>query len=317
MKQTVMPGDTPENWDAEALYAKAVRYAEKMTEADSDTWEHAFWSALSLELLARAALSNISPALLADTERAWSSLYSSLGFDPVEERFSPKSISISEVLKRLTAILPSFTKEHESFCVQHTGRRNSELHSGETAFDGVAASQWNAKLYSAFATLLASMDENLEDFLGSDQAAIASQLIVASADESAKAVKGDVQAHNRVWLGKSDSDREGLLASAKTWATRQSGHQTLCPSCNSPALLKGEPVESPKRKLKDDEIIETQEYLPNQFECVACGLKIFGLSKLAAIGLSDRYKKTQVYDAAEYYRPDDSFYEYEPDNNEP
>jgi hypothetical protein len=45
-------------------------------------------------------------------------------------------------------------------------------------------------------------------------------------------------------------------------------------------------------------------------------LKITGLSKLAVIGLSDRYKRTQIYDAAEYYAPSDEHAGYEDDNNE-
>ncbi len=39
----------------------------------------------------------------------------------------------------------------------------------------------------------------------------------------------------------------------------------------------------PHKTIKEDEITETQEYLPTQFECIACGLKIFGLSRLNAI----------------------------------
>ncbi|RYG99244.1 MAG: hypothetical protein EON58_04610 [Alphaproteobacteria bacterium] len=316
MKKTVVPKDTPANWDAEALFAKSVRYAEKMVEADSDTWEHAFWSALSLELLARAALSNISPALLAETDKTWSSLFHALGFDPVEERFAPRSIAITEALRRLSSILPDFTKEHESFCVQHTGKRNAELHSGDTAFDGVPASSWNAKFYDASLALLRSMGLELEDYVGPDHAEYASKLIEAAADQSAKAVKGDVDAHKRVWLAKGEEERATLLSGAKAWALRQSGHRVDCPSCGSPALLNGEPIDSPKQKLEDGEITETQEYLPSQFECVACGLKISGLSKLAAIGIADRYKKTQRYDAAEYYAPEDDFSGYEDDNNE-
>ena len=81
-------------------------------------------------------------------------------------------------------------------------------------------------------------------------------------------------------------------------------------------MIIGEPVTAPIRRLNEDEITETQEYLPNQFECIACKLKIAGLSRLAVVNLSDRYKKTQVYDAAEYYAPDDKYAGYEDDNNE-
>lgn len=287
-----------------------------MSELDSDEWKYAFWSSLSLELLARAALANVSPALLAENDKSWSSLYHALGFAPTEERFAPKSIAISEVFRRLMAILPDFTKQHESFGIQHTGRRNSELHSGETAFEGIKGSSWQPRFYETCNILLASMGESLNDFVGEDQAILASQLIDAAADESAKSVKGDVEAHKKVWLAKGSTERDTLVAQASLWASRHDGHRIDCPACGSRALVVGEPVAAPSQKLIDGEIIETQEYLPNQFECIACSLKIAGLSRLAVVGLSDRYKKKQTYDADIFYEPEDEYYGYAEDNND-
>lgn len=318
MKKTILPAVTPATWDPEALYLKAERYVQQMSELDSDTWDYALWSSLSLELLGRAALANISPALLAETDnRNWSSLYNSLGFSPNEEKFAPKSIAISEVFKRLTAILPEFTKEHESFGTLHTGRRNTELHSGELAFDGVKGSVWQPRFYQTCEVLLASMGMTLQDFVGIDEAEVAQKMIAAAADDSAKAVKGEVVAHRKVWLAKPEEERSSLTSQAKVWAARYAGHRIECPACRSQALVVGEPVAAPSQKLNDGEITETQEYLPNQFECIACGLKIAGLSRLTVVGLGDRYKKTLVYDAAEYYAPEDDYYGYEDDNNEP
>jgi len=317
LKKTVTPGATPTTWDPEALYLKAERYVQHMSAFDSDDWEYALWASLSLEILARAALANISPALLADTDRSsWASLYHSMGFTPTEEKFAPKSIAISEVFKRLSATIPDFTKEHESFGILHTGRRNTELHSGELAFDGIKGSMWQPRFYQTCEILLASMGMTLEDFVGQDEAKVAKQLISAAADDSAKAVKGDVEAHKKVWLAKAEKERITLSASASLWATRQAGHRADCPACGSQALVIGEPVSAPVQRLNDSLITETQEYLPNQFECIACGLKIAGLSRLTVVGLSDRYKKTQTYDAAEYYAPNDDYAGYEDDNNE-
>lgn len=307
------------NWNPDALYAKALRYVQHMTEVDSDSWEYALWSSLSIEFLARAALANISPALLADTDKgdkSWSNLYHALGFTPTEEKFAPKSISISEVFKRLSAILPAFTKEHQNFGIQHTGRRNSELHTGEAAFEGIKGSSWQPRFYQTCDVLLTSMGLTLKDFVGEAESHIAVKLIAAAADESAKAVKGDVEAHQRVWLGKTPGEQTTLHAQASIWASRQVGHRVECPSCTSQALVAGEPAAAPLRRLNEDQITETQEYLPNHFECIACGLKISGLSRLGVINLADRYKKTQVYDAAEYYAPDDKYADYEDDNNE-
>ena len=316
MKKTIEPGATPATYHPEALYAKAERYIQNMDDYDSDEWEYALWSSFSLEFLARAALANVSPALLAEADKNGSNLLFALGFAPFEERFSPRSIPISEVFKRLSGILPEFTKEHESFGVVHTGKRNAELHSGELAFDGVKGSTWQPRFYQTCAILLTSMGVTLPEFVGDDEAEVAKKLIDAADDESAKAVKGDVEAHKKVWNAKLDDDRSTLQTQAAVWATRQNGHRVDCPSCGSAALVLGEPVSAPTQKLDDDEIIETQEYLPTHFECVACGLKIAGLSRLAVVGLSDRYKKTQTYDAAEYYAPADDWSNYEDDNNE-
>ncbi len=288
-----------------------------MSELDSDEWEYALWSGFSLEFLARAALANVSPALLAETDKNWASLYHALGFNPTEERFSPKSIAISEVFKRLMAILPNFTKEHEAFGILHTGRRNSELHTGEPAFDGIKGSVWQPRFYQTCEILLSSVGMTLDDFFGKDEANVAMQLISAAADDSAKAVKGEVDAHRKVWEAKSEKERTTLLAQASLRATRQAGHRVDCPACASPALIFGEPVSAPVQSLRDGEITEKQEYLPNLFECIACSLKISGLSRLTVVGLGDRYKKTQIYDAAEYYAPQDDYFGYDEDNNEP
>jgi hypothetical protein len=79
-------------------------------------------------------------------------------------------------------------------------------------------------------------------------------------------VKGDVEAHKKVWNAKPEDERTTLQTQAAVWATRQNGHRVDCPSCASTALVIGEPVSAPTQKLDDDEIIETQEYLPTNFE---------------------------------------------------
>jgi hypothetical protein len=41
--------------------------------------------------------------------------------------------------------------------------------------------------------------------------------------------------------------------------------------------------------------------LPSAFECVACGLKISGLSKLSACGLGDAFVSTTNLSPAEFF----------------
>ena len=313
-----VPIQLPHGWSHEALFAKAQRYAEEMLSYPHDDWRFGLWSTLALELLARAALAYISPTLLADP-RDWNNLYHSLGFQPKASKFVPRSIDIATVFNRLGEVIAEFGPELERFAIHHMSRRNDELHSGNTPFDSIKTSGWLPTYYKTSQVLLGSMKKNLEDLVGSEEAEIATTIIAASDDETAKAVMQTIHAHTIVW--KNRSDKEDLALQASVWATRHVGHRAKCPACGCDAILTGTPIAAPLKSIKADEITETQQYLPSKFECVACGLKISGLSHLNACGLGDAYKATTTYDALDYYASEpedrDEYADYEPDYNEP
>ena len=175
---------------------------------------------------------------------------------------------------------------------------------------------WLPTYYQACAVLLESMNDSLERFLGETAAGVADAMIAASLDESAKFVKQDIDAHKLAWEN-STEDKELRALQSSTWATRQSGHRVSCPSCSCAAILAGEPIAPSLRSVSEYEITETLEYLPSRFECVACGLRISGLSHLSAAGLGDTYNATFVYSGNDYFASDDDYGGYEPDFNEP
>ena len=301
-------------WSKDALLAKAQRYAQDMSSHSRDDWQFGLISTFVLEFVARAALSNVSPTLLADA-KSWNNLYFSLGHTPTAQKFVPKSIDISEVFSRLQETQPLFTTELQGFAAQHVHRRNEELHAGSTPFDGLGTA-WLAQFYETTSVLLGTFGEELSLLFGTKEAQVALQLITASKDQSAKAVAKAISAHKTVWESQSEAEKTKLIRQASLWATRQTGHKVACPSCGNDALVVGGPISGPIRKLDGDLIIEAQEYLPSRFECVACKLKITGLSQLSACGLGQTYKSTSTYDAAEYYAPEDEHQGFDDDNNE-
>ena len=284
---------------------------------DHDDWRYAFWSSLALELVARASLAKISPVLLAESSE-WTQIYFALGHTPTTPKFSPKSIGVSEVLTRLQAINPAFEKELRDFCSIHTGMRNAELHSADLPFEDLKASAWLWKFYRSCEVLLASHNINLQSLLGPEEASFAKQQIDAAKDEAAKAVLGTIKNFQGVWQTKEKKERKKLAEKAQAWALRQEGHITECPACSCEALLDGTPIAAPKKTLKEDVVVETQAMAPSQFQCIACGLKISGLSQLSAAGLGNPFKTTATYNVADYFYPgDDDDGRYEDDNNEP
>lgn len=309
-------------WSAESLFTKAQLYVGEMESKDADDWQYGLWSSLSLELLCRAALSNISPVLLAD-QKSWHNITFALGKDPTAKKFTPNSIITSEVINRLTELLPGMTQEISGFCSKHTQKRNAELHSGEAVFSSTGTSEWLPRFYQACKVLLESMNKELSDYIDDDTQA--EKLINSLEDSAAKAVTKDINAHSTVWQNKSAEEKSKSLAQATTWATRQVGHRVQCPSCDSPSLLFGEPTGPVSTQVNDDEVIQKQSMLPATFECIACGLKISGFSKLSKCNLGDAFSEKTVYSAAEFfdlYTEDDveearrEIPEYEPDFND-
>jgi hypothetical protein len=301
-------------WSRDALLAKAQRYAQEMLAHSADEWTFGLTSTFVLEYLARAALANVSPTLLAD-QRDWNNVYFALGNTPTAPKFVPRSLDVSAVFKYLGDILPAFTPEQEGFAAQHLNRRNEELHTGGTPFDGIKP-DWLAPFYQSCKILLESMGQKLPFLFGTGQAKSAEQLISASLDQSAKAVMKSISAHRTVWESKGATEQNKVKSQASSWAIRQSGHRVNCPACANEALVSGTPISGPIQTLKGNLIVNKQQYLPSKFECVACQLKIAGLAQLAAAGLGSQYTQTNTYDAASYFAPDDEHEGFDDDNNE-
>lgn len=156
------------------------------------------------------------------------------------------------------------------------------------------------RFYSACKVLLESMGRNLSSFVSNPEGG-AQALIESFEDAAAKAVDQDIKAHAKVRSNKDEEERNKGLTAARTWATRQTGHRVKCPACNSPALVQGNPSGRVATTIGDDEVVQRQTMLPSGFECIACGLRISGLSKLYACGLGDAFTAKTTYSAAEFF----------------
>ena len=96
-----------------------------------------FWATLSLDLLARAALSHHHPVLLASTnepERDGRHVFYAVNHMPKVKKYIPRSIDSTDVFRRCEELIDDFTSEHREVCAGMLGRRNEELHSGGAPF---------------------------------------------------------------------------------------------------------------------------------------------------------------------------------------
>ena len=285
-------------WSSEALFSKALLYVGEMERHTPDEWQFGLWSSLSLELIARAAVADVSPTLLAN-RKDWRNLHYALGQPATAKQFNPTSIATNEVLNILREIHPSFTDELYQFCVKHCAYRNAELHSGEEVFTDLGTSEWLAKYYASCDVFLRLMKRALHEFVA--DVTTAKTLINSLKDTAAHAVKRDIAEHTEQWSTKTPEEREIGLVQATAWASRHAGHRVTCPACGSPALVHGTSQGVVTTELGDDVIVQRQAVVPSSFECVACNLKISGLSKLSACGLGDAFTVKSTWSPADFF----------------
>ena len=283
----------------EAFINKARLYVGQMNEQPPDSWQQGLWAALSLELLARATLAHTSPTLLVRANK-WENQLVALG--KLDKPLGPMAIPTGEVLQRLRVLVPELKGDVFNAIQQIIHLRNSELHSGEPALALEYGDQsLHNKFYFACGKLLESMGREISDLFPNPQAI---ELAIKSVqDATAKSVLGEIDSFEVKWLQKPKDEQERLVTEATEWASPSKGHVVYCPSCNSRSLLQGDEITPVRTEIDADtnEIIVRQTMLPTSFECIACGLKIRGYSRLLTCKLGSHFTKTTVQSASKYF----------------
>ena len=226
-------------WDEHALWQKAKLFADRAFEADRDGSDFALWATLALELLARATLAHIHPALLADPQKAENLLYT-FGFGALS---APKSVPAKTVFSRCKVIVPLFTDRQEQLCMSLVERRNAELHSGELAFEQFGTAAWLADYFATCRILLDFQDRTLEELLGPDEAAAANEMIEDVAATVRAAVNARVTAARAVFQALPKDEQAARLQRRPEPTDVTSTTQT-CPACGGHALVLGETRQS-------------------------------------------------------------------------
>lgn len=297
------------SWERDPLWAKARLFFEHALSHDRDDARFGLWCAFGLELLARAAVSSISPALLAEPDREHKNLLHALG------RGNPKvgaqSISSSQVFRLCEMLFPAFTANHTTSAVALINRRNAELHTGQSAFDEYTTQQWVPGFYACCKVLAEAMEESLGSLLGETEATEATAVLTVVEKEVRERIRERIAHYKGVFADRPEAERQMARANAEAESERLAHarhHRTRCPACTSTATLQGDALGPSKIEDQDGEIVVRQAVAPRRFACTACGLKLEGYAELATAGLGNQYTRTTRYSPDEYYQlisPDD------------
>lgn len=297
------------SWSYQSLWEKAKRYSAHANGVGHDQPLYAFWSSLVLEFLARATLANLNPVLLADCSKdgGLENLLYAIG-SPKNPTKSPKSVGIWFVYERCQYIYPDkFSKEDVSFCKLMTEQRNSELHSGEKAFEKWPNNVWLARYYRACSNLLLIQGKAMADLFDKDEA-VAAQKMIDGMEEKFKGEAERAIATAKTYFEALSEEKKAELRSLQEVGLHNHPESVPCPACGIPAMRWGDTVHLSKDRLKENMIAWDVSILPSKFECNSCKLKLDGYGLLDAAGIGGQFSFTEEVDPMEYYSDPTEYY---------
>jgi hypothetical protein len=299
------------DWSSDSLYNKAKLYAQRAHEEPVESALFGFWMSLSLELLARAALAEIHPVLLADPKHQ-DNIHYAFGIIPENV---PKSIQAKTVFARCSVFIHGFTDKMSGHCLIMADRRNSELHSGAAAFEGIDNSKWLPATYEAIEALLKHLNRSLTDFLGGEHGPVAVEALKDRRDTIKKEVQEKLSAARKFFGEQSPewrAERGAMAAQAVDSLVKASrlARVCTCPACKNKAIISGESVaRSPVRIDEAEGTIKREvRVLPNLFRCPFCKLHLSGFQELNEADVGDIYMIEEHQDPIEFFGIDPEDY---------
>lgn len=301
------------DWSYDRLWEKAKLFAQRAHDQDRDDPLFPLWSVLCLEILSRATLAKVHPALLADPSEGENILYA---FSYATTK-APKSVSAKTVFERCKRIVADFTDREYDHCLNLIERRNIELHSGAAAFEDFPTRLWLSDYYRVCQILLKAQEKTLGDLLAAEDAAMAEDMISTDYRKVQEAVKQIIRLSKDDFYRRSEEEQAALRAKAADNSKKGNlaqGHQTVtpCPACKSPSIVSGKRTRTSEPFLDGDYIARRTVILPVTLKCEACGLSLDGYEKLQAANLGGHITETEYYEPMEYYDFDPADY-FEPD----
>lgn len=305
-------------FDESALWLKSKVYLDRgLAARDGDDFgSFHLWAALALELLGKAALAKVHPALVADPSH-FESLLVACG-RPVSD--STRTIGAKTTYQRIRALSKEFDERSEKFCMLMANRRNADIHSGACPTEGLEARAWVPEFWRIATLLNRLAGHDLVTWVGEGEANRVQELLADTSLILAKAVESRVarcaaEFESRYPRG---SQNRTVLEAAVTQSFVPPGPPSLtsadryirlsCPACDCDGWLFGMEIESHREPVEYDPEdgaawqTESVTYASESFMCMACNLRLEGRIELHAAGVIDEFVESR--DVEPDYEPD-------------
>jgi hypothetical protein len=295
----------------DALWAKSKSFIERALQARDrqDDLEYHLWSAVSLELVGKAALAAANPVLVADPSDFGSLYFAAGGKEPTQK----KSIQAKTVFERLALILPSFDTKLRDRCMVIASLRNAELHSGDSPMAGIDQRAWVPAFWGCAFAIVTGQGKTMTDWIGAAEAQRVEELLADASRLLEHTIRARIDRMKLNYDGRlplGSLERKDAQAHAAARAAPQrivneadDIEEVGCPACGSKAWLLGhyddEDVDGTHTEQIDEDEYETYEtvtthYSADGFRCLECGLILDGHEEMVIAELPLEFTRKSV-----------------------
>lgn len=290
------------SWNKDSLVSKARVMFEKASKEDKDDIFFGLFNSIGLELLERAALSKISPTLLAENDNLQRHILFALGHESGST--SPKSIITARVIEMCSKLVPEF-EEMKKFAISMANRRNEEAHSGAMAFKEYTSDSWIVSFYKTTKILADFLEISMENLMGEEVSKEADEMLKEDSDKIRKEVNDKIAKRKSVFREdhpEGISEEERKTNDNKVDSKTSIGyHKVKCPVCGEDAVITGVLTGKTQITHEDETIIERSNVTAKQFECEVCKLKLNSFAELQAASLPLHFTRIRKFLPEEYY----------------
>ncbi|RBY86452.1 hypothetical protein [Blastococcus sp. TF02A-30] len=294
----------------DALWMKARLFINRAmdSEVHRSFDEQALWASLGLEVLGKAALSRVSPLLIATPDEDGSNLLIASGLVEGEATFH--SVQAKTVFARCAKAFRPFSLKEAKLIA---AGRNEYLHGGAPTIGPLPPHAWWPRFWAQAVILLTAQDREIEELVGTDRVSVVEEHLARNREHLAQRVEALIgRAKQRLAL-----HEQGLMTARQEaeWAATADpsaglGHhaEATCPACGATGLLEGREVLSYEvnyeRTYEEDyDVWVNLSVGSDYFSCPRCHLVLDGYELLDAAGLDDQFP--DVGSMADYPDPDD------------
>ena len=259
--------------------------------------ESGLWAASALELLAKAALANVTPVLIADpSDEHGRSMLAAAGLTKDFGKF--KSIQAFTAFKRCARAFKPFNETEANNIAQ---MRNAELHSALSPFTGIDQDAFWQQYWSQAVLLVHAQDKTLEDLVGRHQVSAIEAHVARNRANLAARVEAQVtRAKQRYEAAVTSRDAVAEIAeiNRRDELPYEFRSSTRCPACGETAWLLGDSADQVdvEYDYEDGTAKELLTVWVEGFECEECGLHLDGAEYVEAAGLPDNFEDDRPYE---------------------